>query len=127
MQNFWRAPRIAQKAGLKAVDMFKAVADGRIKALWIMGTNPVVSMPDANAVEQAIINCPFVVVSDIMETTDTARHAHVKLPALGWGEKDGTVTNSERRISRQRPFLDRAGRGAGRLENHRGSRQADGI
>ncbi len=105
VQNFWCSPVIAQKPGLKAVDMFKAVADGRIKALWIMGTNPAVSMPDASAVEQAIINCPFVVVSDIMETTDTARHAHVKLPALGWGEKDGTVTNSERRISRQRPFL----------------------
>ena len=109
VQKFWKSPRIAQKAGLKAVDMFKAVADRRIKALWIMGTNPVVSMPDANAVEQAIINCPFVVVSDIMEVTDTARHAHVKLPALGWGEKDGTVTNSERRISRLRPFLDAPG------------------
>ncbi len=113
VQNFWRSPRIAQRAGLKAVDMFKAVADGRIKALWIMGTNPVVSMPDASAVEQAIINCTFVVVSDIMETTDTARHAHVKLPALGWGEKDGTVTNSERRISRQRPFLDTLGEALG--------------
>jgi assimilatory nitrate reductase catalytic subunit len=109
VQYFWRAPRIAQKPGLKAVDMFKAVADGRVKALWIMGTNPAVSMPDANAVEHAIKNCPFVVVSDIMETTDTARHAHVKLPAQGWGEKDGTVTNSERRISRQRPFLDAPG------------------
>jgi assimilatory nitrate reductase catalytic subunit len=113
VQYFWRSPRIAQTPGLKAVDMFKAVADGRIKALWIMGTNPVVSMPDANAVEQAIKNCPFVVISDIMETTDTARHAHVKLPALGWGEKDGTVTNSERRVSRQRPFLDAPGQALG--------------
>ncbi len=89
--------------------MFRAVADGRIKALWIMATNPVVSMPDAGAVEAAIKACPFVVVSDVMASTDTARHAHVLLPSLGWGEKDGTVTNSERRISRQRGFLDAPG------------------
>ncbi|MDA5638369.1 MULTISPECIES: nitrate reductase [Agrobacterium] len=105
VQRFWGSPVIAQKPGLKALDMFRAVADGRIKALWIMATNPVVSMPDAGAVETAIKACPFVVVSDVMASTDTARHAHVLLPSLGWGEKDGTVTNSERRISRQRGFL----------------------
>ncbi|MFB2564905.1 molybdopterin-dependent oxidoreductase [Rhizobium sp. IMFF44] len=105
VQRFWHSPRIAGKPGLKAVDMFRAVANGRIKALWIMATNPVVSMPDADAVEAAIKACPFVVVSDILRETDTARHAHVLLPSLGWGEKDGTVTNSERRISRQRQFL----------------------
>ncbi len=105
VQRFWQSPRIAGKPGLKAVDMFRAVADGRIKALWIMATNPVVSMPDADAVEAAIRACPFVVVSDILRETDTTRHAHVLLPSLGWGEKDGTVTNSERRISRQRQFL----------------------
>jgi assimilatory nitrate reductase catalytic subunit len=109
VQRFWASPAIAQKPGLKAVDMFRAVADGRIKALWIMATNPVVSMPDAGAVEAAIKACPFVVVSDVMANTDTARHAHVLLPSLGWGEKDGTVTNSERRISRQRGFLDAPG------------------
>ena len=81
------------------------MADGRIKALWIMATNPVDSMPDADAVEAAIKACPFVVVSDVLASTDTVRHAHVRLPAAAWGEKDGTVTNSERRISRQRPFL----------------------
>ncbi|WP_107340814.1 nitrate reductase [Agrobacterium pusense] len=106
VQRFWASPAIAEKPGLKAVDMFRAVADGRIKALWIMATNPVVSMPDAGAVEAAIKACPFVVVSDVMAKTDTARHAHVLLPSVGWGEKDGTVTNSERRISRQRRFLD---------------------
>lgn len=103
--GFWHAPNLAQKPGLKAVDMFDAVGDGRIKALWIMATNPVVSMPDAKAVETAIANCPFVVVSDVIAETDTARHAHVKLPSLGWGEKDGMVTNSERRMSRQRAFM----------------------
>ncbi|MEZ2127171.1 MULTISPECIES: molybdopterin-dependent oxidoreductase [unclassified Sinorhizobium] len=109
VQRFWQSPRIAEKPGLKAVDIFRAAADGRIKALWIMATNPVVSLPDADAVEAAIRACPFVVVSDIQKETDTTRHAHVLLPSLGWGEKDGTVTNSERRISRQRPFLGNPG------------------
>ncbi len=105
VQRFWRSPRIAAAPGLKAVDMFQAVADGRIKALWIMATNPVVSMPDANQIDAAIRACPFVVVSDVATTTDTVRLAHVRLPAAAWGEKSGTVTNSERRISRQRSFL----------------------
>jgi len=109
VQRFWNAPVIAAKPGLKAVDMFDAVADGRIKAIWIMSTNPVVSMPDADGVEAALAACPFVVVSDIQANTDTARLAHVLLPATGWGEKSGTVTNSERRISRQRPFLSAPG------------------
>ncbi|GGA87435.1 nitrate reductase [Brucella endophytica] len=109
VQRFWNAPIIADKPGKKAVEMFEAVADGRIKALWIMGTNPVVSMPDADAVAEALRNCPFVVVSDIMRETDTTQYGHVLLPALGWGEKDGTVTNSERRISRQRSFLEAPG------------------
>jgi len=103
--RFWGSERIATKPGLKAVDLFDAVADGRIKALWIMATNPVDSMPEADAVRAALRACPFVVVSDMNRSTDTAIEAHVRLPATGWGEKDGTVTNSERRISRQRPFL----------------------
>ncbi|MFN7024299.1 MAG: molybdopterin-dependent oxidoreductase [Pseudorhizobium sp.] len=109
VQRFWGSPVIAAKPGLKAVELFQAVADGRIKALWIMATNPVVSMPDADAVKSALQKCPFVVVSDILMETDTTRHAHVLLPSLGWGEKSGTVTNSERRISRQRAFLDAPG------------------
>ncbi len=104
VQRFWGSPVIADRPGLKAVDMFDAVADGRIKALWIMSTNPVVSMPDADRVRAAIETCPFVVVSDIEKETDTTRLAHVLLPSAGWSEKAGTVTNSERRISRQRPF-----------------------
>ncbi len=105
VQAFWRSPEIAAKPGLKAVDMFKAVRAGKIKALWIMATNPAVSLPDSNEIAAALKACPFVVVSDITASTETARHAHVLLPAAGWGEKDGTVTNSERRISRQRAFL----------------------
>lgn len=105
VQQFWTSPTIATKPGLKAVDMFRAVADGRIKALWVMATNPAVSMPDADGVAAAIRDCPFVVVSDVTAATDTAKVAHVVLPAAAWGEKSGTVTNSERRISRQRSFL----------------------
>ncbi|MBZ3695247.1 nitrate reductase [Phyllobacterium calauticae] len=105
IQDFWAAPAMATRPGLKAVDLFKAVGDGRIKALWIMATNPADSMPEADRVAKALKACPFVVVSDINARTDTTAYAHVLLPAAGWGEKDGTVTNSERRISRQRPFL----------------------
>ncbi|TPI69989.1 nitrate reductase [Mesorhizobium sp. B3-1-3] len=104
VSRFWKAPSVARRGGLKAVDMFQAVADGRIKALWVMGTNPAVSMPDASRVRAALSKCDFVVVSDVTRT-DTTRHADVLLPAATWGEKDGTVTNSERRLSRQRPFL----------------------
>ncbi len=103
--RFWNAANMAQQPGLKAVDMFKAVRDGRIKAIWIMATNPVVSMPEADRVAEALKACEFVVVSDTTRHTDTAQLAHVLLPAAAWGEKDGTVTNSERRISRQRAFL----------------------
>lgn len=104
-QTFWTSPTIARRPGLKAVDMFRALHEGRIKAIWIMATNPAVSMPDAGFVRDALAACDFVVVSDVIGQTDTAAFADVKLPALAWGEKDGTVTNSERLISRQRPFF----------------------
>ncbi|WP_246038944.1 nitrate reductase [Peristeroidobacter soli] len=104
VQNFWRSPRIAERGGLKAVELFDAIHDGKVKAVWIMATNPVVSLPDADKVKEALRRCELVVVSDCFAGTDTNAHAHVLLPAAGWGEKDGTVTNSERRISRQRAF-----------------------
>jgi assimilatory nitrate reductase catalytic subunit len=105
VSRFWGSANVATRPGLKAVELFDAIAAGRIKALWIMATNPVDSMPEADAVRQALRQCPFVVVSDMNRATDTVIEAHIRLPAAGWGEKDGTVTNSERRISRQRPFL----------------------
>ncbi|GAC1329622.1 MAG: nitrate reductase [Beijerinckiaceae bacterium] len=104
VRSFWGSPRIAETTGTKAVELFQGVADGRIKAVWIISTNPVDSMPEADLVRSAIAECPCVVVSDITRT-DTTAHAHILLPATGWGEKSGTVTNSERRISRQRTFL----------------------
>ena len=103
--RFWGSSNVAKAPGLKAVDMFAAMARGEIKAVWIMATNPVDSMPEADTVRAALEECPFVVVSDMSARTDTGVTAHVRLPAAGWGEKEGTVTNSERRISRQRPFL----------------------
>jgi assimilatory nitrate reductase catalytic subunit len=107
--RFWGVDSVAPKAGLKAVDMFDAIGSGQIKAVWIMATNPVLSLPNANAVEAALKACEFVVVSEVIENTETARLAHVHLPALAWGEKDGTVTNSERVISRQRAFMPAPG------------------
>jgi assimilatory nitrate reductase catalytic subunit len=104
-QRFWQSPTICTGPGLKAVDMFDAAAVGKIRALWVIATNPAVSMPDARKVRVALANCRFAVVSDCIRATDTMRYANVKLPALAWGEKDGTVTNSERRISRQRGFM----------------------
>ncbi|SNS47346.1 nitrate reductase [Antarctobacter heliothermus] len=109
VRDFWQAPFVPDRPGLKAVDMFRAVGDGRIKALWVIHTNPAVSMPDADAVRDAIAACPFTVVSDITAATDTARLADVLLPASAWAEKDGTVTNSDRTISRQRAVLPAPG------------------
>ncbi len=107
--RFWGATRMAARPGLKAVDLFQSVARGKVKGLWVMATNPAVTMPDADQVRRALARCEFLVVSDCTAHTDTTRHAHVLLPALAWGEKEGSVTNSERRISRQRAFLEAPG------------------
>jgi len=104
--RFWNAPKMAQCEGLKAVDMFDAIAHGKIKGLWVMATNPAVSLPRAAAVREALGKLDLFVVSETVMSNDTMNAgAHILLPAAAWGEKDGTVTNSERRISRQRPFL----------------------
>ncbi len=109
VQRFWEAPRMARKEGLKAVDLFRAMDAGKIKAVWIMATNPAISLPEADLVRRALKNCPVVIVSDCVAGTDTAKLAHIALPSLAWGEKDGTVTNSDRTVSRQRPFLPAPG------------------
>ena len=107
--RFWGTNNIARKPGLAAVELFDAIYDGKVKAVWIICTNPVVSLPNADKVKQALQQCEFVVVSDCIANTDTTALAHVALPALGWSEKDGTVTNSERCISRQRALFSSAG------------------
>lgn len=106
VRRFWKAPHIATHEGLKAVQMFQAIGRGDIKALWVMGTNPAVSLPNADAVRSAMRKLDFLVISENMRSNDSVNAgAHVLLPAHAWGEKSGTVTNSERRISRQRAFL----------------------
>jgi len=107
--EFWHAPNLCTGPGLKAVDLFRAVHDGRVKFLWVMATNPAVSLPDAGFVREALARCPTVVVSDMFADTDTASYADIVLPALGWGEKDGTTTNSERVVSRQRALFSAPG------------------
>lgn len=109
VQEFWQSPTICTKAGAKAIDLFDKINAGEIKAVWIMATNPLVSLPNRNVIEQALKKCEFVVVSDCMEKNDTLTYADVKLPATTWGEKDGTVTNSERRISRQTGLMPAPG------------------
>ncbi|MEG3755775.1 molybdopterin-dependent oxidoreductase [Psychromonas arctica] len=109
ISDFWRTDTLATQPGLKAVDLFDAMHQGKIKAIWIMATNPVVSIPNSNKVREALEKCPFVVVSDCIAETATTEYANVLLPAQGWSEKSGTVTNSERRISRQRRLLSSPG------------------
>ncbi|MBR1251692.1 molybdopterin-dependent oxidoreductase [Bradyrhizobium sp. AUGA SZCCT0169] len=110
VRRFWKAPRIATHEGLKAVQMFEAIARGEIKALWVIGTNPAVSLPNADAVSAALKKLELFVVSENVVTNDTVdAGAQVLFPAQAWGEKSGTVTNSERRISRQRAFLSSPG------------------
>ncbi len=105
LSRFWRTDRLAQQPGLKAVDLFHAVESGQIKAIWIMATNPAVSLPDNQQVRRALVQCQQVVVSDCVPN-DTTQYADVLLPTYAWAEKEGTVTNSERRISRQQAFLN---------------------
>ncbi|MBV8923740.1 MAG: molybdopterin-dependent oxidoreductase [Bradyrhizobium sp.] len=110
VRRFWKAPRIATHEGLKAVQMFEAIARGEIKALWVIGTNPAVSLPDADLAREAMKKLELFVVSENVRSNDTVEAGpHVLLPALAWGEKSGTITNSERRISRQRCFLPAPG------------------
>ncbi|MCV6627980.1 MAG: molybdopterin-dependent oxidoreductase, partial [Cellvibrionaceae bacterium] len=105
LQDFWRSPTMASRPGKMAMDLFDDVSAGKIKALWIIGTNPMVSLSNRNAVAAALTRCELVVVSDCVAENDTLAYADIKLPATGWLEKDGTVTNSERRIYRQRGLV----------------------
>ena len=128
ISRFWGASGVAAKPGLKAVELFEAVAAGRIKALWVMATNPAVSLPRANNVRDALSQLDLLVVSDVTASTDTiSAGAHILLPAAAWGEKDGTVTNSERLISRQRAFLPGSRRSQARLVDRVGGCAANGL
>jgi assimilatory nitrate reductase catalytic subunit len=99
---YWGVDQLPANTGLTAIELFEQVRSGKIKALWIACTNPAQSMPDQTAVCEALQACPFVVLQEAFRTTETAAFADLLLPAASWGEKDGTVTNSERRISHVR-------------------------
>ncbi|MCU0964531.1 MAG: molybdopterin-dependent oxidoreductase, partial [Burkholderiaceae bacterium] len=101
----WGVADVPSEPGKSAVDMFQAAADGQIKALWIVCTNPAQSMPDQTVVRRALQRAEFVVLQEAYRHTATAEYADLLLPASSWGEKSGTVTNSERRISRVRAAL----------------------
>ena len=105
----WGVPSVPFRPGKTAVEMFQAAADGEIKALWIACTNPAQSMPDQATVRRALERAELVIVQEAFSTTATCRYADLLLPATTWGEKDGTVTNSERRISRVRPAVPAPG------------------
>lgn len=107
--NFWGGTVISDKPGLTATDMFDALAEGKLKAIWILCTNPLTSLPDTRKVEQALKNAKFVVVQEISNKPQTLDYADVILPAAGWAEKEGTMTNSERRISRLHKIIDPPG------------------
>ncbi len=133
----WGVPEVPAKPGKSAVEMFQAAADGEIAALWIACTNPAQSLPDQATVRRALERCEFVIVQEAFATTATARFADLLLPATTWGEKDGTVTNSERRISRVRPAVTAPGQArhdwhiavdaARRIEVLLPARRADGA
>lgn len=97
--TFWGTDNISSKPGLTATEMMDAMIDGKLKALWVICTNPVVSWPNARKADEALKKCNFVVVQDISIKSDTLEYADLVLPAAGFMEKEGTMTNSERRIS----------------------------
>jgi len=105
----WGVEQLPANLGLSAVELFDAVRQGKIKALWIACTNPAQSLPNQHEVHQALAACPFVVVQEAFFTTETCRYADLLLPAASWGEKEGTVTNSERRISHVRRAIPAPG------------------
>jgi len=107
--DYWGIGSLPETPGLSAIELFEAVRAGKIKALWIACTNPAQSLPDQNLVRQALAACPFVVVQEAFATTETCQYADLLLPAASWGEKAGSVTNSERRISRVRAAIPAPG------------------
>jgi ferredoxin-nitrate reductase len=109
VQRFWGGTKISDKAGLTATEMFEALNDGRLKAIWILCTNPLVSLPDARMAEAALKKAKFVVVQEVSDKPGTLQYADVILPAAGWAEKEGTMTNSERRISYLNKIVDAPG------------------
>ncbi|MDI3320532.1 nitrate reductase [Pinibacter soli] len=99
VEEFWGGKKISDKRGLTATEMFEALESGKLKAIWIMCTNPLLSLPDVRRAEAALKKAKFVVVQEISFKPETIQYADVILPAAAWTEKEGTMTNAERRIS----------------------------
>lgn len=106
MEEFWGGSTISDKVGLTATEMFKGLEEGKLKAIWIVCTNPMVSLPDARMAELAMKNAKFVVVQEVSNRADTLKFADVVLPAAAWTEKEGTMTNAERRITHLSKVID---------------------
>lgn len=109
VQDFWKGKEISEKPGLTATEMFDALNDGRLKAIWIICTNPLTSLPNARIAEEGLKKAKFVVVQEISNKPETLKYADVILPAAAWAEKEGTMTNSERRISYLNKVMDAPG------------------
>ena len=109
VEKFWGGGKIAPKPGLTATEMFEALNDGRLKAIWILCTNPLISLPDVRLAEEGLKKAKFVVVQDVSNRPETLQYADVVLPAAAWTEKEGTMTNSERRISYLEKVVDAPG------------------
>lgn len=109
VQKFWGGTAIADKPGLTATEMFEALNDGRLKAIWIVCTNPLISLPNVRRAEEALKKAKFVIVQDVSNKPETLKYADVILPGATWTEKEGTMTNSERRISHLHKILEAPG------------------
>ncbi|MCW3089868.1 MAG: NAD(P)H-nitrite reductase [Ferruginibacter sp.] len=111
VEKFWQIPlgTIAPKEGLTATEMFDALNSGKLKAVWILCTNPLISLPDVRVAEAGLKKAKFVVVQDISNSVETLQYADVVLPAAAWAEKEGTMTNAERRISILNKIVDGPG------------------
>jgi len=107
--DYWGVDSVSEKPGLTATELFDALESGKVKAVWIACTNPIVSMPDAKRAEAALKKAELVMVSDAYHPTDTTQFAHILFPAAGWAEKEGTVTNSERCITHVQQAIPAAG------------------
>ncbi len=109
VRQFWKSKSIVSKPGYTATEMFEALNDGRLKAIWIIGTNPLVSLPDVRKAEEGLKKAKFVVVQDVSNKPETLKYADVVLPAAAWAEKEGTMTNAERRIALLNKIVDAPG------------------
>ncbi|MGD0836560.1 MAG: molybdopterin-dependent oxidoreductase [Polyangia bacterium] len=107
--RFWGVASVPTSPGLSAGEMMQALGEGRLKVLWVICTNPLVSWPDLAQAERALRRAELVIVQDISRRSDTLEYADVVLPAAGWLEKEGTMTNSERRITHLAKVIDPPG------------------